>query len=122
MEIALQGGRAGTTVTLEDLGIVGLLLQLNDPAKLSAFAARKLKPVIDYDADHRTELMTTLRTYLASRQDRNVTARTLLIHSNTVAQRLRRIEQLCEVNLSDPATTVEFSSALTVHDLAVRGT
>ena len=122
LDIALQGGRAGTTVTLDDLGIVGLLLQLNDPAKLAAFAARTLKPVVDYDANHRTELMKTLRSYFANSQDRNATANTLVIHANTVAQRLRRIEQLCEVNLADPATTMEFSSALTVHDLAVRGT
>lgn len=120
LDIALQGGRAGTTVTLADLGIVGLLLQLNDPAKLTAFAVRTLKPIIDYDADHRTELMTTLRSYYACRQDRNATAQMLLIHPNTVAQRLRRIEQLCEVNVADPATTIEFSSALTVHGVAAR--
>ncbi|MDF3341022.1 GAF domain-containing protein [Mycolicibacterium septicum] len=120
LEIALQGGRAGTTVTLDDLGIVGLLLQLNDPAKLEAFAARTLKPVVDYDANHRTELMKTLRSYFANRHDRNATANTLVIHSNTVAQRLRRIEQLCDVNLADPATTMEFWSALMVHDVATR--
>jgi sugar diacid utilization regulator/GAF domain-containing protein len=120
LDIALQGGRSGTTVTLEDLGLVGLLLQLNEPAKLAAFAARTLKPVIDYDANHRTELMTTLRSYFANRHDRNATAKALVIHSNTVAQRLRRIEQLCEVNLADPATAMEFSSALMVHDVATR--
>lgn len=119
LDIALRGGRAGTTVTLDDLGIVGLLLQLNDPAKLTAFAARTLKPVIDYDTNHRTELMTTLRSYFANRLDRNATAKSLVIHANTVAQRLRRIEQLCQVNLADPATTMEFSSALTVHDVAI---
>lgn len=120
LDIALLSGQAGTTVTLDDLGIVGLLLQLNDPAKLTAFASRTLKPIIDYDANHRTELMTTLRSYFACGQDRTLTAKTLVIHSNTVAQRLRRIEHLCGVNLADPATTMEFSSALTVHEVATR--
>ncbi|WP_135455242.1 GAF domain-containing protein [Mycobacterium sp. DL99] len=120
LEIALQAGRTGTVVTLEDLGIVGLLLQLKDPAKLTAFAARTLGPVVEYDARHRTELMSTLRAYFTCRQERNATAKALLVHPNTVAQRLRRIEQLCGVDLADPATTVQFSSALTVYDVAAR--
>jgi sugar diacid utilization regulator len=120
LDIALQAGRAGTTITLDDLGIVGLLLQLNDPAKLMAFAARTLQPIIDYDAGHRTELMTTLRSYFACKQDRQATAKMLVIHPNTVAQRLRRIEHLCGVDLADPAITTQVSSALTVHDVATR--
>lgn len=121
LEIATRAGRTDTVITLEDLGIVGLLLQLEDPAKLTAFATRTLEPVVAYDAKHRTELMSTLRAYFASRQERNATADSLLVHPNTVAQRLRRIEQLCGVDLADPATIVQFSSALTVYDVAAPG-
>ncbi|MGV9799375.1 helix-turn-helix domain-containing protein [Mycobacterium sp. NPDC003449] len=118
LDIALRAGRVDTVVALDDLGIVGLLLQLDDPAKLTAFADRTLGPIVDYDTAHRTELLSTLRTYFACRQDRHATAKTLLVHPNTVAQRLRRIEHLCGLDLADPATTTQFSSALTVHDIA----
>lgn len=120
LDIALQAGRTGTVVTLDDLGIVGLLLQLDDPVKLTAFAGRTLGPLLDYDADHRTELMSTLRTYFACKQDRSATAAALVVHPNTVAQRLRRIEHLCAVDLADPGVTTQFSAALMVHDIAAR--
>jgi sugar diacid utilization regulator/GAF domain-containing protein len=120
LDIALQADRTGTVVTLDDLGIVGLLLQLDDPVKLTAFAERTLGPLLGYDADHRTELMSTLRTYFACKLDRNATAAALVVHPNTVAQRLRRIEHLCAADLSDPGVTTQFSAALMVHDIAAR--
>jgi sugar diacid utilization regulator/GAF domain-containing protein len=118
LEIALRAGRTDSVVSLEDLGIVGLLLQLDDPAKLLAYATRTLGPLLEYDAAHRTDLVSTLHTHFACKQDRNLTARRLTIHPNTVAQRLRRIERLCGVDLGDPAATVQFSSALMVLDVA----
>jgi DNA-binding PucR family transcriptional regulator len=121
LEISLRSGRTDSVVSLEDLGIVGLLLQLDDPAKLTAFANRTLAPIVDYDAKHRTDLIATLRAHFAGRQDRTATAEKLLIHPNTVAQRLRRIESLCAVDLADPAVSVQFSSALIVYDIAEQG-
>ncbi len=121
LDIALRAGRTDSVISLEDLGIVGLLLQLDDPAKLMAFAARTLGPLVDYDAKHRTDLVATLRTHFAAKLDRAVTAEKLVIHPNTVAQRLRRIEALCGVDLNDPAVSVQFSSALTAYDIAGQG-
>ncbi|WP_020104297.1 GAF domain-containing protein [Mycobacterium sp. 360MFTsu5.1] len=121
LEIAVRSGRTDSVVTLEQLGIVGLLLQLDDPAKLTAFADRTLAPVVDYDAGHRTDLIATLRTHFACKQDRTATAEKLLIHPNTVAQRLRRIESLCGVDLADPTIGLQFSSALIVYDIAEQG-
>jgi sugar diacid utilization regulator len=121
LEISVRSGRTDSVVSLEDLGIVGLLLQLDDPAKLTAFANRTLTPIVDYDAKHRTDLVATLRTHFACKQDRIATADKLMIHPNTVAQRLRRIESLCAVDLADPAISVQFSSALIVYDIAEQG-
>ncbi|BBY67302.1 hypothetical protein MHEL_55450 [Mycolicibacterium helvum] len=118
LEIAVRAGRTNTVVTVEDLGILGLLLQIDDPAKLSDFALRTLGPVIDYDANHRTELVATLRAYISCRRDRAATATALVIHPNTVAQRLRRIEKLCNHDLDDPASVMHLTAAVTVHDLA----
>ncbi len=118
LEIAVRAGRTSTVVTVEELGILGLLLQIDDPEKLSAFALRTLAPVIDYDADHRTELVATLRAYIECRRDRAATAATLVIHPNTVAQRLRRIEKLCHQDLDDPAAVMQLTAAMAVYDLA----
>lgn len=118
LDIAVRAGRTNTVVELGDLGVLGLLLQLEDPAQLVAFARRTLGPVLDYDDLHHTDLVQTLRTYFASRHDRNRAAGRLHIHPNTVTQRLRRIEQLCSADLADPAVTLQFSAALTVQDVA----
>ena len=118
LDIALRAGRTNTVVQLADLGVIGLLLQLEDSSQLAAFARRTLGPLLDYDESHHTDLVDTLRTYFACRNDRNRAAGALHIHPNTVTQRLRRVEQLCGVELAEPSTTLQFSAALTVHDVA----
>ncbi|MBJ7337741.1 MAG: GAF domain-containing protein [Mycolicibacterium sp.] len=117
LDIALRAGRTNTVVQLADLGVIGLLLQLEDSSQLAAFARRTLGPLLDYDESHATDLVTTLRTYFACRNDRSRAAEALHIHPNTVTQRLRRVEQLCGVELAEPSTTLQFSAALTVFDV-----
>lgn len=118
LDIALRAGRTNTVVQLADLGVIGLLLQLEDSSQLAAFARRTIGPLLDYDESHHTELVDTLRTYFACRNDRNQAARALHIHPNTVAQRLRRVEQLCGVELAEPSTILQLNAALTVYDVA----
>jgi DNA-binding PucR family transcriptional regulator len=121
LDIALRAGRTNTVVQLADLGVVGLLLQLEDSSQLATFARRTLGPLLDYDTSHHTDLVDTLRTYFASKHDRNRAASTLHIHPNTVTQRLRRIEQLCGVGLGEPSVALQFTAALTVQDVATVG-
>jgi GAF domain-containing protein len=52
-----------------------------------------------YDAGRRTELVRTLEEYLRARGSLATTARTLYIHTNTLRQRLRRIEKLAGLDL-----------------------
>ncbi|WP_328357172.1 helix-turn-helix domain-containing protein [Mycobacterium sp. NBC_00419] len=118
LEIALRSGRTDTVVTVADLGILGLLLQIDDPATLREFALRTLGPIVDYDTDHHTELVATLRAYIACRRDRAATAAALMIHPNTVAQRLRRVEKLCGRDVDDPTAIMHYTAAMTVYDLA----
>lgn len=118
LDIALRAGRTNTVVQLADLGVIGLLLQLEDSSQLATFARRTLGPLLDYDQSHHTDLVDTLRTFFACRHDRNRAANKLHIHPNTVTQRLRRIEHLCGVELAEPSVTLQFSAALTVHDVA----
>ncbi|MCV7433444.1 helix-turn-helix domain-containing protein [Mycolicibacterium bacteremicum] len=120
LTIAVAADRCDGVVALEDLGVAGLLLQLDDPTLLSAFAARTLGPLRDYDRTHGTELVHTIRTYLACNQDRKRGAAVLHIHPNTLTQRLQRAETLCRVSLSDPAAVLQFATALTVDDVAAQ--
>jgi len=108
-------------VTLDDLGAAGPLLQFAEPAALRRYADRTLGPVIRYDADHGTDLLRTLRAYLDADLDRATTAELLVVHPNTVSQRLRRVESLTGLNLRSPRSVVEARTALLLSDVARAG-
>ncbi|MBE1585349.1 helix-turn-helix domain-containing protein [Nonomuraea angiospora] len=118
LTVAGHAGRSGSTITLDDLGVAGLLLQLGDPVRLRAYAGRTLGALIRYDHDHGAALLRTLRTYLDSGMDRHLTARALTLHPNTVSQRLRRIEALTGLDLRSSQAVVDARAALIVLDVA----
>ncbi|OAK55681.1 hypothetical protein A3K89_19075 [Rhodococcoides kyotonense] len=110
-------GRSDVTVALADLGLMGLLLQLDDAEQLLAFADRTLGPVRSYDAARKTDLLRTLRSFFACGLAVADTARTLHVHPNTIGQRLRRIQSLTGMDLSRPDHAMEIAAALTVGDV-----
>jgi sugar diacid utilization regulator len=118
LDIAVRSGRTNTVVQLQDLGVVGLLLQVEDCSQLLAFAARFLGPLQAHDEARQTDLVETLRTYFVCNQDRKRTAAALHIHPNTVTQRLRRIEQISNADLGDPSVALQMNAALTVQEIA----
>ncbi len=111
-------GRTDTSVTFDDLGLVGLLLQLDDSSQLLRYADRALGPVRSHDETRGTELLKTLRTYFSSGQINIDTARLLQVHPNTVAQRLRRIQTLTNKDLSRPDHAMDLAAALAIGDVA----
>ena len=101
-DLGVRLGRAGQTISYEDLGIYRLLLQIGDLDQLRHYARDVLGPLIDYDAAHKPDLLHTLRTYLDQHGSPKQTARMLRVHVNTVAYRLQRIESLTSLNLATP--------------------
>lgn len=71
----------------------------------------KLIQLLEQDRNSGTEYVRTLMTYWRFREDRDAAAGALRIHRNTLAYRLRRIEDHLECTLSDPGsvTSVYFS-------------
>lgn len=121
LELAVAGGRTDVTVTLDRLGVAGLLLQLDDTAQLIGFADRTLGAVREHDAARGTHLLATLRHYLSHGQSRGATAASLHLHPNTVSQRLARIQALTGLDLADAAVVVQMRAAVLVLDVARTG-
>ncbi|WP_406337531.1 helix-turn-helix domain-containing protein [Streptomyces sp. NBC_01620] len=121
LNVALRTGRSDTTVTPDDLGVAGLLLQLNDARQLIAFADRTLAEVRQHDLRRSSHLLQTLRVFLDSGLSKTEAAQRLNVHPNTVSQRLRRIEVLAGLDLSAPTTIVEVGAALMLLDVAEGG-
>jgi DNA-binding PucR family transcriptional regulator len=118
LRVAVQSGRLHTTVSMQDLGVSGLLLQLDDPRQLLEFADRTLHDVREHDRTRGTALLHTLRTYLDQDLHRSHTAQVLHVHPNTVTQRLQRIEILTALDLAQPSTVVQVKAALMLLDIA----
>ncbi len=116
---ALQVGRsalgAGCVSVFGELGAEQLLVGL--PAStLQEFVAVHLEPLLAFDARHRTDLVRTLETWLATR-NAALAARLLFVHYNTLKNRLATLEEILGPFLADPERCLALSLALRIHRL-----
>ncbi|MCX5194633.1 PucR family transcriptional regulator [Streptomyces sp. NBC_00249] len=88
------------------------LLPLIPAEARRAFADRLLGPLRDHDSRHRTELLTTLETFLDCDASWTACAARLHLHVNSLRQRLARIEHLTGRDLSRLETRLDFLAAL----------
>ncbi|MGZ4160977.1 MAG: PucR family transcriptional regulator, partial [Neobacillus sp.] len=65
------------------------------------FINEVLGPLIDYENSRKGELLKTLCVYLEGNQNVKRTADALHVHINTLNYRLKRIEEILSVNLTD---------------------
>ncbi|MYS73596.1 PucR family transcriptional regulator, partial [Streptomyces sp. SID5926] len=72
-----------------DIGLRGLLFALRDDLRVQDYAERQLGPLLDHDARHGTDLVTTLWGYLDAAGNKTVAARSAGLSRETVYQRLR---------------------------------
>jgi DNA-binding PucR family transcriptional regulator len=113
--------RPGRFVDVRDLGLTSLLLEAGTPAALRRFAGRLLDPVTDDDARRGGDLLKTLRAWLSSGCSAPAAAARLVVHPNTVAYRLAKVERLTGRNLRRPDVRMELHLAVTVHELSGGG-
>jgi DNA-binding PucR family transcriptional regulator len=98
---AVRGADAAGLVLFEELGARFRLLQGQSPDVLVDIARRTVVPLLEYDARRHTHLLETLRTLLDNHYAVQPTAEALFIHRNTLQKRLRRIESLLGMDLTD---------------------
>lgn len=107
-----------TTVEVSDLGVYGLLLQLDDPHELSRFSEQILGPLRNYDRERNTSLVDTLSCYLRHDLSTARAAEALYVHPNTITLRIRRIEALLDRSLADAEDVVQLTMAIMVDRVA----
>ena len=90
--------------TLEDYGIYAMFRTVSKTENLSRYLHPALPILSDYDSRNGTQLELTLYTYLKCACSTTETADTLFLHRNSVIYRLHRIEDLCDIDLSDTDT------------------
>ncbi|XVQ08005.1 PucR family transcriptional regulator ligand-binding domain-containing protein [Spirillospora sp. CA-255316] len=91
---ARDGAGAVTIVREADLDSHRLLLAVLPDAVRRSYRQRFLGPLEDYDAQHGSELVRTLDTFLETCGSWQRTADLLYVHVNTLRYRVQRIEEL----------------------------
>lgn len=111
-------GREGQGAGLDELGVVGAVLENVTPEQVSRVVTRTLGPLRDYDAEHGTSLLATVECYFDRGQSPPATARALGVHVNTMYQRIDRIDQvLGSRSWREPHGAVDVQMALRLHRL-----
>ena len=121
IELMLKLGRGGAVVATGELGPYGLLLRASSRDDLEAFARRTLRPLLEHDRGHGSELLRTLRVYLEEDRVQRKAAARCFVHVNTIVYRIRRIEELLRADLADPSTVFDITLALRILDLLEPG-
>ncbi len=72
--------------------LIGVLLR--DPGEVEQLRASTISTVLAYDAEHDTELLVTLATFLAHHGSTTETAEAMALHRHTVGYRLSRVQEV----------------------------
>jgi sugar diacid utilization regulator len=109
-------GRAGTVTAFADLGIHRLLLQVPQLAELRSFADDVLGSLSRNERERRAEYLTTLACYLRENSSPQRAARFLHVHPNTVAYRIKRIEEITGLSMDSYRDRLTTQVALEILD------
>jgi purine catabolism regulator len=100
-----------------DMGLYRLLLGLRDQAEVRRFYSDTLGRLVDYDREHNSELVPTLRAFFEQNANASETARKMYVHRNTLNYRLQRIAEIVGLDLDNPDTRLALAVALRIHYL-----
>jgi len=103
-QLAVNVGEAEgrSLLAFEDTGAYRLLLPAmsEDPGELESFYAETVQPLVAYDDQYETELVTTVEAYLDNDGNVAATAKQLFTHRHTIRYRLERVRELCGHDVS----------------------
>ena len=97
---------------VRDLELQRLLWHWRDDRELRAFVDRRLGPVIAHDGRRKHQLLPTLEALCAGGWRKAEAARALHLNRQALYNRLARIEELLNVDLTDPEQTLTLHLAL----------
>jgi DNA-binding PucR family transcriptional regulator len=109
--------------SFDQLGIYSVLADVEDTGALERFAGDWLSALLQYDAQHNAELVSTLASYVEHGANSASTAIALSVHRNTLKYRLQRVREISGHDLNDPDTLFNLQLAVRVLHMvgALRG-
>lgn len=117
VEIVDRVGRAGTALAVEDLGIHRLLLQVADVKQLREFVHEVFGDLLAHTNGNVMQYLPTLACYFRENNSPQRVAQELHLHRNTVAYRVRRIEELSNLDFHSYHDRLMAQVALEILDM-----
>jgi sugar diacid utilization regulator len=87
--------------TVDELGIYRVLDKGDAGMEMERFVDEWLGPLLDYDATHHADLVSTLSAYLDCGGAYTASSAALMIHRSTLRYRLQRIREIADLDLAD---------------------
>ncbi len=116
LAVTRQAGRK-RVLSVEEIGVAGLLISMQNGADFKSFVAEKMRGLIDEKSPQREALLETLRVYFASNCSQQATAKQLRLHQKTVAYRLEKIQSMTGLNLATHEARILLDLAVRMYDL-----
>lgn len=85
----------------EDTGIYRLFFEYNDASELENIYHSVLGELLEYDKKNECEFVKTLEAFLNCNCNIGLTSETLNVHRNTIKYRIKRIEEILNVDFAD---------------------
>jgi purine catabolism regulator len=95
--------------------LIGVLLR--DPDELMALRERTISPLATYDARHDTDLLETLKAFLAHDGSTTETADAMALHRHTVGYRLSRVHEVSGLSPYESDGRERLSLGLKAHQI-----
>ncbi|MGX1910633.1 MFS transporter [Streptomyces phaeochromogenes] len=100
-----------------DIGLPELLYSLRDDVRLQRYVEQQLGRLVQHDARHGSDLLSTLREYLVAAGNKSIAAKHVGLSRQAFYQRLRTIERLLGNDLESGAHRTQLHVAVTALDV-----
>lgn len=104
-------------VDFEDMGIYKIMFSIEDQQILEDIYLKTLKPLINYDEKHHSELEKTLYYYLVYDGSLQAMAKNMFMHRNTINYRMNKIKELLDCEFKDFEDKMNYMFAYYCRDI-----
>lgn len=101
----------------KDIGAYQIIMAVQNQSLMQSFSEDILGQIHRYDALHSTDYGTFLRIYLEENGSTSKISERLYIHRNTVLYKIKKIEMLLDMDLTNPFTKTNLYLAFLIEDV-----
>ncbi|MDR1017754.1 MAG: PucR family transcriptional regulator ligand-binding domain-containing protein [Lachnospiraceae bacterium] len=114
----LMGSGRDATLQYEQLGFYEFLYRMHSSNESTHFYEEMLEPILNYDEEHKVDMMTTLVVIINHDWNLKESAKALYIHYNTIKYRYKIISEVVNLNLSEYKSRLKLTLAVSLYQMS----